>query len=246
MALLDSAGIKKFQQFILFGEKVVRETVHALPDLCVELVRPQSFAHGLLRPPPHLKLFDIAKPLFRQLDVFGTHFPLLICRTPPVPPLDLAEPPQGLEILCPASDPSNLGALVRSCQAFGADKLILLEEASSPFLPKAVRAASGAVLLQPLFRGPSIKSLSCAPHAQSIVALGLNGRPLSDYQWPEHARLLLGQEGPGLAPHSFSMVLTIPMKTNSNSLNIVVAAGIALYAYRLQHSLSAAKRGSDG
>ena len=59
----------------------------------------------------------------------------------------------------PLGDPQNIGSLIRSCAAFGIKKLILLEESSSPFLPKSLRAASGQIFNVPLFKGPSIAAL---------------------------------------------------------------------------------------
>ena len=51
-----------------------------------------------------------------------------------------------LLVACGIQDPGNLGAIIRSGQALGADALIALRETVSPFNPKTVRASAGAIL----------------------------------------------------------------------------------------------------
>ena len=240
--LLDSRGIKKFHQFIVFGEKVVRETLESLATFPLELVFPKSQPLSF-SPPTQITQYALGKSLFAQLDIFGTHFPLVICQTPSLPLIDLKESPQGLEVLCPLSDPSNVGALIRSCLAFGIHKVILLQEASLPFHPKAVRASSGAILSQPLFQGPSLDGVIQQSDSKSLVSLDMEGQPLETFTWPKNLRLLVGQEGSGLPGPLSGRSLAISMRESANSLNAVVATSIALYGYRLQYPLSY-KRGT--
>jgi len=180
----------------------------------------------------------VKKPLFSQLDLFDTNFPLLVVQAPDWPALDLLQPPQGIELLCPLGDPTNVGALIRTCLGFGVDKLVLLQEAAHPFHPKSTRAASGAIFDQPLYRGPSLEALTNGKIARSIMALDVEGKDLSQFSWPLNVRLLVGEEGPGQPHYPFGKRLSIPMAQKANSLNATVAASIALYAYRLQHPFS--------
>jgi len=226
----------------VFGEKVVQETLHAFGTFPLELVFPEGQGPSF-SPPGQVKQYALAKNLFRQLDIFGTHFPLLICKTPDLPLIDLRESPQGLEVLCPLSDPTNVGALLRSCLVFGINKVIMLKEASLPFHPKAVRASSGAMLSQPLFQGPSLEEVIQQSDSKTLITLNMEGQPLEKFIWPKNLRLLMGQEGPGLPGLIPCWSLAIPMSDSANSLNAVVAASIALYGYRLQHPLSH-KRGT--
>ena len=234
--LLESRGIRKFQQFLLFGERVVREILRDHQEYCLELLYPPTWPH-LLPSPTTVSHYILARQLFHATDLFGTRTPLLVCKTPDIPQWDQQEAPRGLELLCPLGEPSNVGALVRTCQAFGVRKVVLLKEAASPFHPKATRAASGAVLSVQFVQGPSVKELTADTVSAPLVALDVAGNDMSVFQWPKNVRILIGEEGQGLSGHDFHDTVSIPMAANMHSLNAAVAASIAMYAYRLRFPL---------
>jgi TrmH family RNA methyltransferase len=245
MELLAARGIKRQGKFLLFGERVVRDALAgkdgprgALP---LALIAPESAAIGdyarLL--PATAEVLRLAKPLFADLDIFGTRAPILACEAPALPDWQL-EAPRGLEILLALSDPSNLGACLRSAAAFGASRAILLRECASPFHPKSARAASGLVLATPLARGPSIQDLGerlgekrGAEGIASLFALDMAGSPLPAIRWPAAgARLLLGEEGQGVPDGLLATRVAIPMQPGAESLNAAAALSVALYAWR--------------
>lgn len=236
-ALREARGIERFRQCLIAGEKVVRETLVQHPALCFELIHltgtPLPFSI-----PPHLKAYALTTPLFEKIDLFGTGAPILICQVPPCPSADIEARPRGLEILCPLGDPANVGALIRTSAALGVKQVILLKEAAHPYHPKAIRAASGTTFMVSLVQGPSIKDL---PESATWITLDAQGESLSAFHWPKDIRLLVGEEGPGLPPINSGTRVAVPMTDSVESLNAVVAAGMALYAYRVQHPLT--KRG---
>ena len=125
-------------------------------------------------------------------------------------------------------DPLNLGAILRSAEAFGASRVILLEEAANPFLPKAIKASAGSSLRIAMEKGPSLGALS-----GEFIALDLEGTSLPDFRWPANPRLLVGEEGPGLRGLSSAVCLqkiSIPVH-GVESLNAGVATSIALYSF---------------
>lgn len=212
----------------------MQETLSRYPDQGLELISypGQSFSLPI---PMHATTYTIKKSIFNQLDLFNTNFPLLVVHAPNFLTLDIQQPPKGVELFCPLGDPSNVGALIRTCLGFGVNKLVLLEEAAHPFHPKSLRSASGAIFDQPLYQGPSLQALTTVNIAQSIIALDFEGKALSQFSWPLNVRLLVGEEGSGQSHYSFGEKLSIPMAQRANSLNATIAASIALYAYRLQH-----------
>lgn len=237
VALQEARGLERFRQCLVPGKKVVRETLAQHPALCLELIHragpPVPFSV-----PAHVKAYALSAPLFEKIDLFGTGAPILVCQVPPFPSADLKARPRGLEILCPLGDPANVGALIRTAAAMGIERVVLLKESAHPFHPKAIRAASGTVFKMSLMQGLSIRDL---PEPATWVTLDTQGESLPAFRWPKDVRLLVGEEGPGLPPITSGTRLAVPMSDSVESLNAVVAAGMALYAYRVQYPLT--KRG---
>lgn len=179
-----------------------------------------------------LRIAHLAAPLFETLDEFGTQFPLLVLPTPTLTTFAPAAAPSGLEIAVAAQDPSNLGAILRSALAFGAARVILLQECAHPFLPKVTRAAAGANFRLALARGPSIRVIE-----SGFVALDMAGEPIDTFAFPRDCRLLLGEEGGGIPATFNGTRVKIPIAPQAESLNVAVAAGVALAAFRRRHPL---------
>ena len=187
--------------------------------------------------------YELKKELFKTLDLFNTNFPLLIGNKPSVKIFDFKKPPQGLEVFCALKDPSNLGAFLRSCVAFKVSKVILLKEACSAFLPKVLKTSSGLCLKAPLFEGPSLLELEKEfkkekDFLKQTIALDPKGKDLSTLSLKKSFRLLVGEEGQGLALAFKKKAFKIPMNPQVESLNAVIATSIFLYHYRQSYPLS--------
>ena len=183
--------------------------------------------------------FRLADPLFKELDVSGTHAPLLLARVPAMPEWSDADDwPLGCTLFVPFQDPENVGAVVRSAAAFGVARVVLLREAAHPFHPKSARAAGPALFQVPVLQGPSIRDLSS--QTVPIVALATDGPEIGAEPFPERFGLVPGVEGPGLpAPLREGPRRRIPIAPEVESLNAATATAIALYSWRLRKSLSA-------
>lgn len=235
LSLLSSTGVKKQNQCLLSGKKIITEILTQKPQSVSEILTCKNNHLDLLEHFGNITSYDLAPNLFKSLDIFQTKSPLLVMKVPSLSSADLSQPPEGIEVLCPLGEPSNLGALIRSCHGFQASKIILLKESANPFLPKTLRASSGLAMTTPLFLGPSISSL---PSGQEpLWAMDMDGKQLSDFKWPKNVRLLVGEEGQGL-PHKDFKLLSIPMSKNTPSLNATMALTVALFHYRLQHPIS--------
>jgi TrmH family RNA methyltransferase len=125
-------------------------------------------------------------------------------------------------------DPGNVGAVLRSAEAFGAASVALGPGCADPFSPKAVRASMGAVFSVALARVDTVAEL---PGTTVALAAG-EGRPLAelaDVAGPP-VSLLIGAEREGLPPEVLAaadVLAHIPIATHS--LNAAMAATVALY-----------------
>lgn len=224
-SLAEPRGIRKHGQFILAGRKSVPEALARWPACFTAVLTEDGVAPQAT--PADMPVYALARPLFAQLDGFGTGFPLLVGEVPELDQTDLGVAPQGLELLCAVGDPSNLGALLRSAAAFGVARVVLLEGAAHPFHPRSLRAAANAPFQVELRRGPRWSDLAAA--AGPLVALDSRGAAMNGFAWPRDLRLVLGEEGPGVPADLPLQRLAIAMPGGVESLNATVAASIALY-----------------
>jgi TrmH family RNA methyltransferase len=179
-----------------------------------------------------MKAYRLSADLFNELDTVGTHFCLVVLTSKEFKGANLNTPPVGLELVCPISDPSNLGAICRSAYGFGVKKLILTKNSADPYHPKSLKSSSG-VALQMQFERLDKELSQIQPNQISEYDVGLDllGTAISEYPWPKNLRLWLGEEGQGLKIIPRAQCLFIPTQ-GIESLNVTVAGSIALYLYQ--------------
>lgn len=227
-SLLESKGIKKDRLCLVGGAKLIDELVRQGAERIVEFILPPKGS----APAQDWPATRLTGELFNELDISGTKSPLAVVRTLELPKWVPGDS-KGLQLVLALSDPNNLGALLRSCEAFKARRIILTTECCSPFLPRAIRSSAGSVFRLPLNVGPSLASLDVTDG----LGLHMEGENLLEFKWPENATLILGEEGRGLPEHLHLRRIRIPMAKNIDSLNATVAASIALYSYRSQYPI---------
>ena len=138
-------------------------------------------------------------------------------------------------------NPDNIGGLFRVAAAFGAGGMLLDRQSGDPLYRKALRTSMGAALQMPFAQidpwRPALESLRTAGAHLVALTPDRSAIPLNDYAraLPAERRLvlMLGAEGPGLSPESQQAAnarVCIPIAPTIDSLNVSVAAGIALAA----------------
>ena len=134
-------------------------------------------------------------------------------------------------------DPGNLGTIMRTADATAAKGVMLIGDCCDPFSVEAVRASMGAVFNMPVVQMAEDQFIrhAVAYHGQ-ILGTAL---PASvDYRtpdWQDPMILLMGNEQAGLTEHLMdcaTQLIRMPMLGRSDSLNLAVATGVALYEYR--------------
>ncbi|MBM3514118.1 MAG: RNA methyltransferase [Alphaproteobacteria bacterium] len=131
-------------------------------------------------------------------------------------------------------DPGNLGTIIRTIDAVGAQGVILIGTCCDPFARDAVRASMGSIFSVPLILTTRIDFLTwCSGWPGEIVATHL--KTATDYRrtYPAPTLLVMGSEGPGLSDElarTASCRVRIPMANDAaDSLNLAVATGVMLY-----------------
>jgi TrmH family RNA methyltransferase len=128
-------------------------------------------------------------------------------------------------------DPGNLGTILRAADALGPAFVALSAGCADPTGPKALRASIGAV-----FRVPT-GSFEEAP-GRRIALVAQGGEPLHRADLSDPVTFVLGAEREGL-PESIARQcearVSIPLEPGAESLNVAVAAALALYERRRSH-----------
>ena len=165
---------------------------------------------------------------------------LAVARIPPQPDFDtlLKNSPRPLLLAAVEGIASaeNLGAVVRSCAAFGAHFLIVGETCGSPFQRRAVSGSMGTIFEQPVARVDNLVETLAALRARGVRCLAAHPRPgakkLAAVDLRGDCCLLFGAEGPGLTATALAAcddMVEIPMPSHMNSLNVAAAAAVFLY-----------------
>ncbi|MFM7316728.1 MAG: 16S rRNA (guanine(527)-N(7))-methyltransferase RsmG [bacterium] len=231
--LQQGKGVRRHELALVSGRKFVDEVVQLFPERVDAWLTDRDGEEPPAGLSPETPWLRFSKPLWQELDQFGTGGPILRIKAPRPPAFDFSDPENqaGCTLLVPFQDPENVGAVLRSAAAFEVDRVVLLQESANPFHTKSLRAGGPGILGLSLFQGPSIRAL--AEPAIPLVALSSDGKCIYNQPWPESFLLLPGVEGPGL-PVGLSQVqkIGIPMAAQVESLNAAVATAITLYDWR--------------
>jgi tRNA G18 (ribose-2'-O)-methylase SpoU len=193
-----------------------------------------------------IEVLVVPQPWMQGITGFNLHRgSIAIARRPPAIDVAtlIAAGARRLLVLEGVNNPDNIGGLFRTARAFGVQGLVLGPGCGDPLYRKAIRVSCGAALVVPFAHDPDWpRSLGILrQHGIELAALSPNpALPSIDEIVKSRApgrglALLLGAEGPGLtdaARACADVVVRIPIDEASDSLNVTVAAGIALHALR--------------
>ena len=134
------------------------------------------------------------------------------------------------------TDPHNLGAIVRSASAFGADGVVIPERRNASMTGSAWKSSAGAAARMPISQVTNlVRSIEDAKKAGFfVVGLDAGGQEtLSKFSLSsENVYVIVGSEGKGLSRlvrEKCDLILSIPMSSEMESLNASVATAIVMH-----------------
>lgn len=155
----------------------------------------------------------------------------------PTNPIDRLIIKENITILALESieKPGNLGAALRSADAFGVDAVFVLDELVDFFNPNVIRASVGSVFTVPVFSASNKEFYDfCNNHNISIFGTFMNGKAksITEINFQPKSSILFGTESTGISDfwhNKLTQNFLIPMCGRIDSLNISNAVAISLY-----------------
>jgi RNA methyltransferase, TrmH family len=233
------------------GPILLEEALRAgLPIRCIFVAQGSEHLLETLALSPETEILTLPKDILD--DVLTTEAPQAIAALVEPPDWTWARffgrhrtAPSLVLVLAALQDPGNLGTILRSAEAFGADGILTLPGTVSAWNPKAVRASAGSVFRLPIL---SVTAEECFTHLRQagikIWTTAVHGAEPADLvNLAGPVALLIGNEGNGVPKELAAQAdgsLTIPCPGPVESLNASVAASVLLYEAARQRAVRSA------
>jgi 23S rRNA (guanosine2251-2'-O)-methyltransferase len=157
-----------------------------------------------------------------------------------------------LVVLDGVEDPGNLGAIVRTAVAAGADGLIVPQRRAAGLSPAVARAAAGALEHLKIARVTNLVRALVELKERGVWVYGFEAQAEKSYldvDYTGSCALVLGGEGRGLhrlAREACDVLARIPLYGPVESLNVSVAAAVVLYEAARQRQREDARHAAPG
>jgi tRNA G18 (ribose-2'-O)-methylase SpoU len=242
--LSDAALLRSRQLFVAEGrlvvERVLADSAFILRSVLLSDAAYRALQASLARLAPATPIYVTALEHFRWMTGYNIHRGCLalVERPPARSAVALAKAARTVVVLEAVTNADNVGGVFRNAAAFAADAVLLSPTCCDPMYRKAVRTSMAATLQVPfarLERWPDELSMLKA-NGFTVVALTPRGASVTIDEFctraqPHRIAVLVGTEGAGLSAAAEAIAdhrVRIPIATRVDSLNLAVAAGIAL------------------
>ena len=243
--LHSSRGRKQQGRIIIFGQREICRAVDA--GLAIEELFLPSSDHENVILPTAKHVFVCADEVMKKLQ-YGQRETGWVA-TAIRPATDLKAFSDRLQsrdsdnnlliiVLEAVEKPGNLGAIVRSIDAAGADGLILSQPLTDVFHPNAIRSSTGVLFRLPVATGSNQQVQAwLGEHSLTVVTARLqDSTDFYDLDLTENLAIVLGNEAEGLSEtwcDGQYQSVRLPMQGQADSLNVSVTASVMLFeAYR--------------
>lgn len=222
-SLKEKKGRRALGGYLVEGSKMVRECVKS--DQRIKRLIVREDYEGELYPFETVTLgFDAFS------SVCDAKTPQPIAAEVELPAQQLRAPDHPCVLLDGVSDPSNVGAVIRTAVAAGYRDVYCID-CADPYSPKSVRASMSGIFFANVMQG-DVQAVLSALESIPVIAADMNGENVFRFQPPERFALAVGNEGNGLSEcvrARAAHTVRIPMSDHTESLNAAVSAGILMY-----------------
>lgn len=181
-----------------------------------------------------------------ELTAYGVHQGVLV-RLRNLETADLRAIARGAEtaslviLLDRVTDPQNMGSVLRTAVAVGADCIVVPPRRGAPLTPGVHRASAGLSFIAPVAApqnlASAIRDLKDAGYWIVAAEAGEGSQDAAAFDWPQKTALIVGSEAEGvgqLLRRESDFAVALPMDPRVESLNVGVACGALAYLWRRQ------------
>ena len=228
--------------FIGDGRKVVRRMLESdarlrtvvLTEKWLEFFKP-ALAR---RAEPDLQVLVVGREVVDGIIGYKVHQGVMALAEIPTPPRldDLTGSNPLIVALDGVADAENVGAIVRTCAAFGVTGLIVGPQTCSPWVRRAVRVSLGGVLRVPVLASDDLPATLRALEAKGVASYAAHIHGENRASWEtdlaKPACLVLGGEADGVTEAVIAAcrhIVYIPMAKGWDCLNVTASAAALLY-----------------
>ena len=235
--------------FVAEGRLVVRRLFEAATfSVGSVLITPAAYAALVdILETARCPIYVCEQALMNELTGFNFHRGCLALggRPRPIDPVSRFQSARCLLALEGVGNPDNVGGLFRIAAAFAVEGILLDRTSGDPFYRKAIRTSMGAAFKVPFVQTDAWHAMldGLRTRGADVVALRPNAPAMSLFDYVSNRSpdrqvvLMLGAEGAGLSAKALGAAtvnVRIPISSAVDSLNVVVAGGIALAALMRQ------------
>ena len=218
-------GQQELQHCISAGYEV--DTVFWCPELCPAVLPPEAGA---------ARCFQVSPDVYAKVAYRGSTEGVIAevrTRTLRLDDLKLGEHPL-IVVLESVEKPGNLGAILRSADAAGADAVIVCDPLTDLYNPNLIRASIGAIFTIPTVTCSSAECIKFLQehNIQILTAQLQDSHPYYDTEMRLPTAIVMGTESTGLTDQWRQVAtahIRIPMLGKLDSLNVSVSSAILLY-----------------
>ena len=241
------AELQRRGLFVVEGRRVLRRVVdlprYRLHSVLVTPTALEALADARSTLPSRVPVYVVSQSVMNNVVGFDIHRGCLaLAERPPIETLQTVDltTARRVIVLEGVNNPDNVGGIFRSAAAFGVDLVALGPNCGDPLYRKAIRTSMGASLQVAFVAAGAWPAALGDLRAAGFRALALtpatDALPLEDFDraLPQVA-FVVGSEGDGLSAEALSAAdarVRIPMTGPAESLNVTVAASIALHHFQ--------------
>lgn len=238
--LLERNGRKEAEKFIIEGKRLVNDAVSGGADIEFVLVE-QGTEISLSK---NILTYELSHKAFSALkSTVNSQGVIAVARMPHKADFSPSEKDNCLYIyLDGVSDPGNMGTIIRTADATGADGIVVSASCVDVYNPKVVRSTMASIFNVPIYFDDAERSVLKKMKKSGIMVISgsLSGeKSLYDVNFKQRCVAVIGNEANGITNEVIEqsdILIKIPIIGKAESLNAAVACAVIAYE-RLRQNL---------